>query len=198
MKVDFDNKLISIFGLHETGKTHFAKTIASQYHTAVYDVLGEYDPEKYDVWRPDHDQYPEVQEEFDRFLKYIREQKVEGNAQWEMLVCDEASTVLPNKKSLDSNINNFLNYYRHSLDEKGWDMGGMFIARRPARVNTNIVELSRYIIIFRVTGKNDIKYLNQIADGLGDDASKLGSGDRPDHEYILVHPDRKYQIMEPL
>lgn len=198
MRVNFSNKLVSVFGLHETGKSYFVKQMSENYDTVVFDILNEYDENKHDVWRPEQDQYPEIQDEFDDFVGYIREQKRQNEARWGMMVCDEASTVLPNKKGMPSNVNNFLNYYRHSLDEKGWDMGGVFVARRPARVNTNIVELSRYLVIFRVTGKNDIKYLNSIASGLGDEASKLGSGDRPEHEFILVHPDRNYEVMPPL
>lgn len=195
---DFNNKLITIIGLHETGKSHFAKRLSRKYDNVVFDILGEYDTKKNDVWLPENDQFPEVQKEFDTFLKYTREQKQKGNADWDMMILDEASTVLPNKKSLDTHINNFLNYYRHTVEEKGWDMGGVFIARRPARLNTNVVELSRYIVVFRVTGKNDVKYLNGISSGLGDEASKLGQGDRPDHEFILVNPDRSYQLMNPL
>lgn len=198
MKVDFDNKLVTIIGLHETGKTHLAKEIADNYETAVFDVLHEYDEKNFDVWRPPSDTYPDIQEDFDEFLEYLRNKKESGKGDWEMLICDETSTVHPNKKSMPTVMNNFLNYYRHSVDEKGWDMGGIFIARRPARMNTNIVELSRYIIVFRVTGKNDVKYLNQISDGLGDEASKLGEGDRPDHEFILVNPDRTYKVLDPI
>lgn len=222
MKADFENKLVSIFGLHETGKTHIAKVIAQNYTTAVFDVLGEYDEQKFDIWNVQSDSYPEVQQEFDDFLEFLRNNKQKDNGNWDMLLCDETSTVHPNKKSMPSTMNNFLNYYRHSVEEKGWDMGGIFIARRPARMNTNIVELSRYIIVFRVTGKNDIKYLNGIATkniskekaeelginkpvrngkvnvGLGDMASCLGQGDRPDHEFILVEPDRNFTLMNPI
>lgn len=193
MEVNLDNKLISIFGLHETGKTHMAKHIAENYSTAVFDVLGEYDETKYDIWEVQNDGYPEVQQEFDSFLEFLRNQKAQDNGDWDMLICDEASTVHPNKKSMPSTMNNFLNYYRHPVEEKGWDMGGIFLARRPARVNTNIVELSRYLFIFRVTGKNDVKYLNSISSGLGDMAKDLEG-----HEFILVNPNRTYKKMNPI
>jgi len=223
MKVDLDNKLVSIFGLHETGKTHLAKEISGNYDTAVFDVLGEYSEKDFDIWKVQNDSYPEVQKEFDRFLDYLRDSKAEEEGDWEMLVCDESSTVHPNGKSMPSTMNNFLNYYRHKVEEKGWDMGGIFMARRPARVNTNIVELSRYLFIFRVTGKNDIRYLNDVSRqtfkreyieenfnmnpsgsgeyveiGLGSMASKLGSEGRPDHEFILVNPDRSFKVMNPI
>jgi len=105
-----------------------------------------------------------------------------------MLLLDEASTVFPNAKPLQPIANNFLNYYRHATKEGGWNMGAMFICRRPARLNTSLVELSRYIIIFTLKGKNDIQYLNNTAAGLGDAVLELSG-----HEFIVVTPNRTFK-----
>lgn len=183
MKFDFKNKLVCIFGLHESGKTVLAKHIAKQYKTVVFDILGEYKEKGLDWYEPKHTAYPDVAQDFDIFLKNARTE-----TKWNMILLDEASTVFPNKRGLMPIANNFINFYRHSIKEKGWNKGAMFICRRPARLNTDIVELSRYLIIFQLKGKNDIQYLNSINEGLGDAVVELDG-----YEFIVVQPNRTYK-----
>lgn len=205
MEVDFSNKMVCVFGGHECGKTHWVKKMASNYNTVVYDVLGEYDSQKFDTYTPKSDRYPALGDEFDDFLGDIRTMKKKGEHSWDMMVCDEASSVIP-QKGYGGNVNNFLNYYRHSLDERGWDMGAVFMARRPAKVHTDAVEVSKYLVLLGgIKGDNDIKKLNSIASGLGDAAAELdtpfdqerGEDHRP-YEFILVYPDRSWQKFPPL
>lgn len=223
MQVSFKRKMVCVFAGHECGKTEWVKRCIENYDPVVYDVLGEYDSQKFDTYTPKSDSYPALGDEFDDFLGDIREVKksdedAHEDQNWDMLVCDEASSVVP-QKGYGGNVNNFLNYYRHSLEEKGWDMGAIFMARRPAKVHTDVVEVSKYMVLLGgIKGHNDIKKLNEISTGLGDAAQDLDTPfdqdceecssspdpepcENPEHrpfEFILVYPDRSWEKFGPL
>lgn len=218
MKIDFSRKLIGVFGSHECGKSRFIKTASGSYDTVVFDTLREYDENKFDVYRPRSDQKDALENEANSFIGDIRETKQKDKADWDMVVLSEASSYLRNN-GYGQNINNFLNYYRHDLDNQGWEMGGMYDARRPAKVSSDLREVTKYFVIFGgIKGLNDVKALNSIADGLGDRAKQLDTPfDRdcpecsqspdpelcsnPDHspfEFLLVYPDRSFERFDPI
>jgi hypothetical protein len=68
-----------------------------------------------------------------------------------------------------------------------------FIARRPVQLNTDLIELADYIFVFRLTGANDVKYLNNLTRNLGDTVQSLGQ-----YEFVIVNPDKTYQVYNPL
>ena len=70
-------------------------------------------------------------------------------------------------------------------------MSAGFISRRPCQLNQDLTELADYIFIFRLTGKNDLNYLDEIVTGLGDAVRSLGQ-----FEFVLVHPDKHFEICQ--
>lgn len=80
-----------------------------------------------------------------------------------------------------------LDYQRH------WKLTTVHVARRPVQMNTDIVELANYIIIFNLAGKNDQQYLNDLSKGLGDEVLKL-----PKYHYMFVDENRTYTKMSPV
>lgn len=168
--------------------------------------------------RPESDQKDQLEKEFDRFIGDLRDTKQQDQADWDMAVFSEVSSYLPNN-GYGQNVNNFLNYYRHDLDNQGWDMGAMYDARRPAKVSADLREVTKYFVIFGgIKGLNDIKALNSIASGLGDRARELDTPfdrdcpecsqspepetcSQQDHnpfEFLLVYPDRSFERFDPI
>ena len=104
------------------------------------------------------------------------------------MVIDEANRHCPPKPSpLPAAVADLNDQCRHYLMTAG------FIARRPSQLNQDLTELADYIFIFRLTGINDIKYLNNTVSGLGEAVQGLEK-----HGFIQVNPDKSYNIMEPI
>jgi hypothetical protein len=60
----------------------------------------------------------------------------------------------------------------------------ILVARRPVDINITMSELARERYVFRVSGVNDIKRLNDISAGLGDNAARLEQ-----HDYYHIVDD---------
>lgn len=72
-------------------------------------------------------------------------------------------------------------------------LGVGFIARRPTQVHTDLRELSDYLFVFRLTGVNDIRTLDEISSGLGERVANL-----EDYEFMIVHPNGDYEKHKPI
>lgn len=205
MDIDLRRKSLGVFGNHECGKSHFLKKLAQSYDTVVFDPLREYDPQNHDVLRPERTDQEFLENRIDSFIGDIKDTKQAGEAQWELLIMSEVSSYISNNH-YGGNVNQFLNYYRHSLEEQGWDIGFTYDARRPAKVSADLREITKYFVIFGgIKGANDIKALNQMNQGLGDAVRELDTPfdqeKGPNHtpyEFILVYPDRSWKKFPPI
>ena len=205
MDIDLRRKSIGVFGNHECGKSYFLKKLAQSYDTVVFDPLKEYDPQSHDVYRPEKTTQDFLEDSCDSFVGDIKDTKQAGQAQWELLILSEVSSYISDNH-YGGNINQFLNYYRHDLEEQGWDIGFAYDARRPAKVSADLREVTKYFAIFGgIKGANDIKALNQMNSGLGDAVKELDTpfdqDKGPDHtpyEFILVYPDRSWKKFPPI
>lgn len=164
-----------------SGKSHLSKHFARNYSTVFFDVLNEHSGE-FDSYVPKFKAYPQIADEFDLFIS-----KVCKIAKYNMIVVDEASRVFPNKIPFKPQMRNFIDVYRHH----GKGIG--FICRRPVQLNTDLVELSHYIFIFNLKGKNDVAYFNSIATGLGDRLPTLEQ-----YQFVVVYPDRHWEVCNPI
>lgn len=179
--IEFQNKIFTILGLNGTGKSHLSKGLARGHNAVFFDVLNEHSNE-FDSYVPKYKQYPLIAQEFDVVILKLQ------NAKYNMLIVDEASRVFPNMKPLLPNFRSYIDTFRHhNLKSIG------FICRRPTQLNTDLVELSHYIFIFRLVGKNDVQYLNSISNGLGDTVQRLNK-----FEFVQVNEDRTYLVCNPI
>lgn len=173
--VKFDKPVrIGIFGLQGSGKTTLAKDIAREYkkHTFIFDVMDEYSfNHRYKV---KNRSYPEIAEEFDLFFKNFYKPKVIEKKIKNILIIDEANRIAPNGRKLADGLAELNDLHRH------YKNSFILIARRPAQLHTDLLELLHYIIVFRLNGINDIKRLNNIKEGLGDEVKHIGA-----HEFII-------------
>lgn len=180
--LDLENKGFVIFGLPDGGKSTLANYILQQFgaRAFVYDTLDEYPGEPFDSYSP-----KDRQDVFE-FESIIR--AVMNSRQYSLILIDEANRFCPSKPSPLPQVVADLNDWRAHF---GIAVG--YIARRPVQLNQDLTELSHYLFIFCLKGKNDIGYLNDLSDGLGDQVRQL----QPYH-FVVLDQLRNYQVYAPV
>jgi len=180
--LNLNSKGFCIFGLPDSGKSTLANFILNQYGNSafVYDTLGEYAEQPYDSYRPsDRASIPELEVVTRKILKANR---------YSLFIIDETNRFCPPKPAplpqAIADINDWRAHY-------GLSVG--FIARRPVQLNQDLTELSHYLFIFQLDGKNDIAYLNDVKIGLGDTVSQL-----PEFHYVVYHKGKGYEVYSPV
>lgn len=189
MEIELFGKHSLIFGLKGTGKSNLVAHILDQpiyENHLVYDLAQEHADNANHRVVPDHTQPPESTEEFQQaFSALVTENEREMRP--DLFVGEEVSRYAPNNGKAPEALLDLADQSRH------YGVGFLGTARRPAQVNTTLVELADYIVVFRVRGKNDVKRLNAEADGLGDRARELDP-----FEFIVVDSMRDSAIHEPV
>ncbi len=187
---DITNKRFVIFGLQGSGKTELAKQYLRSFPVnqyVVYDVHHEYNgftrylAANRQVDRR-NDKDPGIAE-----LDGIVDQVVIKSGKVRLFVLDEANRFCPNHYPLPASILVLNDDQRHDKIAVG------FVARRPVQLHTDLVELAHFIFVFRLAGRNDYKFLEDTAEGLGEAVRAL-----KDYEFCVVGPDRRFTVHEPL
>jgi hypothetical protein len=156
-----------IVGMRGSGKSTCAHFIAEQpqYKALVYDTIWEfpYNHNKYDVYRP-KDRYSKAE------LIHVINTEIKNKNKYNLLLIDEANRFIPGGgKALDPAFVDLNDIQRH----KPYEIGVIWIARRPVQLHPDVVGLASNIICYLLTGANDIRCLNNIKAGLGDEVSLL-------------------------
>lgn len=183
------DKGFAIFGQRGTGKSILVKEILShERQHIVYDVMREhrgfnrYIP----TWRQviKHNAKDPAIIELNTFVNRV----VLRSKQIRLFILEEANRFCPPKPTrLPSSILDVNDFCRH--ERLSWGI----VARRPVQVHTDLVELAHYLFIFRLVGKNDIEYLETIAEGLGEAVKKL-----PEYHFVIAAPDRSFEVHSPV
>lgn len=186
--IDLTGKTYVTLGLKGTGKSTLNDTIRNSYGESAlfYDTLHE-SPENvvYDVYQP-VDKYSV--KELDSVIKTILPKNKFAEPKYRLFVIDEANRFCPPyPKPLPDSVKDLNDITRHY----GMTIG--FIARRPTQLHTDIVEMADYLFIYRLTGKNDMVYLENTVSGLGDAVKSLGN-----FEFVQVNPDKSFHVCEPI
>ncbi len=187
MNISLKRKHTMVFGLKHSGKSNFVQWLISQpeYSSHIaYDVCKEHDV--LNTYSPNHRRGKEAIVEFGGVVERLVTEADRG-IRPELLIVEEISRLAPNRGSQSDALMELVDLNRH------YDVGIVGIARRPAQVQTDLVELADQLVIFRLTGKNDVQRLNREAAGLGDAARELD-----DYHFIVVGPDRRWQVHEPV
>jgi len=180
--LDLNNKSFCIFGLPDSGKSTLTSFLLNSYAAAafVYDTLGEYKNEPYDSYSPS-DRYSQAE------LELITRTVLKAR-RYSLFVIDEANRFCPPKPApLPQAIADLNDWRAH------YSLTCGFIARRPVQLNQDLTELAHYLFVFRLRGKNDIAYLNDLAQGLGDTVNSLEN-----YHFAVVFPDRSYEVYNPV
>jgi DNA helicase HerA-like ATPase len=188
MMIDLAGKSFVILGLKGTGKSTLANLILNTYgeKAFLYDTLYE-SPElsPFDIYRPKN-RYSVA--ELEAVIRAIVPENINQLPKYRLFVIDEANRFCPPYPSpLPASVADLNDQCRHYLMSAG------FIARRPSQLNSNLIELADYTFVFRLTGKNDLVYLNNTVSGLGDAVATLGK-----YEFMQVNPDKSYEVCEPI
>lgn len=153
-RIDLSDKGFCMFGLRGSGKSTLCKHILSSTpNHIVYDPMGDYDGFRH--YRPDDRE--SVSELSDLVKGVVIPQKPD------LFIIDEANAYIqPKPTRLPPGIGDLMDYGRH------WGMAVGYVARRPVQFHTDLVELSDYLFFFKLSGKNDYRYLEDLHEGLGD------------------------------
>ena len=183
--IDLTRKTWASFGYKGSGKSTLSKYIASQYgdDCLYYDTMHEASPEaSFHYYRPaDRRSITELE----NIVELVGKTK-----RYRMFVIDEANRFCkPKPYPLPQGIADLNDWCRHPQ----YNLSVGYIARRPVQLNTDLTEIADYLFIFQLGGKNDIQYLNDLRDGLGDDVKDL-----PPYHFAMVFPDRTWEVMEPI
>lgn len=184
MFIDLANKRFVILGMQGTGKSILVRNILHETKNAiVYDVLREhYGINRYLVT---HRQYsPEAIAELNNFVNRC----VLGSGQIRMFVLEEANRFCrPKPNPLPESILDLNDFNRHAHIAFG------IVARRPTQLHSDLMELAHYLFIYRLVGRLDVHYLDDIAEGLGEAVRTL-----PDYHFVQVNPDRSFVVHNPV
>jgi len=185
MNIQLTRKTWVIFGLKGGGKSTLAKYIAASYkqNCLYFDTLKECATDsEFHVYQPKDAHSTGELVTVVNLLKKARK--------YRMFIIDEANRYLPgNNIPLPQEVADLNDWARHPQ----YNISVGYIARRPVQLNTNLTEIADYLFIFHLGGKNDIRYLNDITNGLGDAVMLL-----PLHSFIIVYPDRHYEVSKPI
>lgn len=182
------NKICVITGLPGSGKSHLLKEKIipelrkNSRKIICVDPNCEYKPARgFMVYRIQD--YDNAEEEFETMIRYYMTDPDGRKKKPDCIIVDESNVVF-NKLTLPPYTKKLVNTLRHEKIDL------IVVARRPVDVNITMSELARERYVFRVSGVNDIKRLNDIMMGLGDEALNLGVHDyfhiMDDHEKTLV------------
>lgn len=176
-----------VFGLKGSGKSNWLQYVL---HRPVYaahlcfDVCQEHDVLR--QYLPTHRRGEAVIEEFDQVLqRMVLNADPEGRP--EIIAGEEISRYAPNNGAVSESLLELIDLNRH------YGVGFIGVARRPAQVNTDLVELADNLVVFKLTGKNDYRRLEQEVEGLGDAVRDLGP-----YEWVHVDGSRNYRVMRPV
>ena len=173
--ITLDNKRFTIFGLPGSGKTELAKSIIrSTDKYVVYDPLGK------DIEHRDFIGYrryiPQDRNSPDELSRFINGTVIPNRRHVRLFVVDEANKyVKPKPSRLPPGIADLNDLSRH------WGIAWGLIARRPSQFHTDVVELCHYLFVFKLPGKNDHKYLNDVMAGAGDAVQTL-----PEFHFLVI------------
>ena len=190
IELSTENKNFVIAGKKGTGKTVFAKKLIESFKSPIFlwDYHGEYKnlvkKKNLFFYMPKYKRHEERRlTELNTVVKKVVLKKI---GVIRLFVMDEANQYCPNRKPLPFIIGDFVDNSRH------YNLGTCYITRRFSQLNTDLTELADYIIIFKLTGKNDLRYCDELHEGLADAVRKLKR-----FEFVLVD-SQGFNIHKPL
>ena len=181
----YKGKMVCICGLPAMGKTTLLKDILNQYRNNhfVYDLIKQFKGFT-NVTTKKSIVYPDNQTDFNLFGKFLLKQDRKDKNKPLIIGIDEIDLLLPSNRPPSDNWAVLLQTYRH------YGLNLVYTTRRPAKVYTDLVENSHYLISFKINGENNINKLNQHKKGLGNEASKL-----KEYEYIIYDSLKDEKIL---
>ena len=144
----------------------------------VYDPLDEYQGYRRYI--------PEDRQSSEELNKLINDLVIPRKPR--LFVVDEANKwVKPKPTPLPSGAADLNDFGRHWGTAVGW------VARRMTQFNTDITELANHVFLFKLSGKNDHQYMENLHQGLGDAVRNL----KP-YEFMSLTNGSEMQLHSPV
>lgn len=159
--------------------------VALHYKTIIFDIHGEYRPDVYERWVPENKQYgAPLLDEFDQAMNQIVFNPVNN---FEMLIVDEAHQYFPNGRLLPPAMMKLNAFNRHM------NLAFCLTSHRPTQLKTDLVELAHYCIFFKLSGRNDLRFMKDLYPGLDEEVFSLGP-----HEFVLYESGKGFHRCAPI
>lgn len=172
------------------GKSNLLQWLIKQHpaleNTLMYDMAREH--EGLPRYIPTHRNGADARTEFGEVVRHFVVENDRG-LRPDLLAVEEATRVMPNKGSVPDAAMDLVDLSRH------YGTGLVAVCRRPAKLDTTVVELADNILAFSVRGSNDVKRLNAEAPGAGDAAKAL---DPEGFQCVRITPQRDWHLLEPV
>lgn len=187
MNIQIKNRQTAVFGMKREGKSNFVQWLLGE-HPALsahlmYDQTREHDALTRYV--PAHKRGEEA---FEELSEVTRRMVVENDPEKrpEVYAIEELSRFCSPNSPPPEPVYDIIDQAAH------YGVGLITVARRPAQVHTDVLELATNIIIFYLGGQNDHKKLNGHLDGLGDAVRDLEP-----YQFVVVK-GREYEVHSPV
>ena len=183
-------KRFVIVGPNESGKSVLALHIARGFPTSlIVDPLDSFPglPAGHRIYHPRSITGDAARQEIDRVVReYVMETPQRRKV--DLWLVDEANRFFPPSKPLLEHVAWMNDAFRHS----GLSWG--VVCRRPVQVYVDMVELAQWQYFFRLTGRNDLQFVEDIHRGLGSVVADL----KPWH-FVERHASTgEWNICEPV
>lgn len=164
-----------IFGLQGSGKTFCAKQLCKMQNLRVL----VYSPHKHDFINEPNNfiyyVYTDFYADFERFITLAIELGKKGEI--DLILVDEFDMLF---KSGITRKNFFIDF---TANHRHYNLGGLFLARRPQDIDASIVESCEFLIGYSIFGDNVKQKLNRIYKNYGDMVQSLKKGD---HKAVVL------------
>lgn len=180
-RINLQGRQASIIGLNGSGKSNFVKWfLSSRNRHLVVDPMKEYKP--YNSYEPKHTRGVEAKEELNQVVDKVVKPNLDT---LNYFVVDEVNRFVPRQGNLTGGIGEVIDLRRH------YDIGALFITRRPQQLHTDMRELSDYIFIFNLAGKTTLKFLDEMAGQTRQAVQALG-----DYQCVMLDPKRNITVLD--
>jgi len=189
--IDFDKSLVCATGPGQTGKSNFFRRLFERPEYSrhiIIDTQREFDPEDYNVYRPDNLEYPDANEELNMVLgrmlswpRSIRPRYIH--------VADCANFIPGGNRTVGSNVARLIQQNTHIYPGITFSCS----ARRPQNIDTDMRELADHFFIFGGKGKGTWRALDEIAEGLAPLVKGLD-----EYEFVHVGPSGETTVYGPV
>ncbi|MCS3901049.1 ATP-binding protein [Methanococcus voltae] len=179
--IDFKNPFsMCVFGIKRQGKTTLLKHMAysNQKDVLIYDLVHNFNNFGKRCYQAKETQFPDSALEFQRFYSSIYNKLNKNRENPILLLIDECDKIAPNNSRMPGGLAELNDLHRHAK----FNTSFVCVARRPATLNTNLKEIADYIIFFKLTGKNDKSFLNDLHKDLYNAVESLNA---EEHEFII-------------
>ena len=179
-----------ICGPNESGKSVLAMHIARSFASSlIVDPLDGYRslPAQHKKYHPRAVTGEAAQQEIDRVVRsLVMESPTRRKV--DLWLVDEANRFFPHGKPLLQHVAWLNDAFRHS----GLSWG--VVCRRPVQLFTDLIELSQWQYFFRLTGRNDLQFVEDLHKGLGEVVGNL----KPFH-FVERHASTgEWDVFEPV